>query len=42
MQFVLLNLLMGGAGIAEAVITTLIVNARYAFMEYLLLTYLLR
>lgn len=30
MQFVLLNLLMGGAGIAEAVITTLIVNARYA------------
>ena len=30
MQFVLLNLLTGGAGILEAIITTLIVNARYA------------
>lgn len=30
MQFVLINLLTGGAGILETVITTLIVNARYS------------
>ena len=30
MQFVLLNLLTGGAGIVETIVTTLIVNARYS------------